>query len=64
VYAEPEIEMEGVEWKKYSTDFLESSCPNLSAFSHFSYKASDKKLLIDDIQGKDLVLSDLVIHTI
>ncbi|CAD8120349.1 unnamed protein product [Paramecium sonneborni] len=63
-YAETNITLEGP-WEKISnnTSFINKEKENYSAFSHFTFHFTNKRLLITDLQGKGGVFADPCIHT-
>ncbi|CAD8046567.1 unnamed protein product [Paramecium primaurelia] len=67
IFAETYINLPNFqEWKKYTNNakFVDQDEYYYTAFSHYSYVATEGKLIITDLQGKNNILSDPTIHTI
>ncbi|CAD8050568.1 unnamed protein product [Paramecium sonneborni] len=66
LFAETYIDLANFsEWKKYTnnTIYADENEYYYTAFSHYSYLATNKKLIITDLQGKNNILSDPCIHS-
>ncbi|CAK62160.1 unnamed protein product (macronuclear) [Paramecium tetraurelia] len=67
LFAETYIDLPNFcEWKKYTnnTKYADQDEYYYTSFSHYSYEATQGKLIITDLQGKNNILSDPSIHTI
>jgi len=49
IYAEPFIDLNNQEWRKYSNNFAYCADQSFASFSHFSYVMSDGLFLISDL---------------
>jgi len=64
VYAEPFLNLQNLDWKKYTNNHAFCINEAFASFSHFSLVFSGNLFLVSDLQGKDSILTDPAIHTL
>ncbi|CAD8167139.1 unnamed protein product [Paramecium pentaurelia] len=66
LFAESYINRPNRKWQKYTNNnrYSDHQEYHYTAFSHYTYQMTGKQLVITDLQGKENVLSDPVIHTL
>ncbi|TNV83840.1 hypothetical protein FGO68_gene9920 [Halteria grandinella] len=62
IYAEPELNY-NEQWARYSNNSAFCASQTMASFSHFTWVASQKYLMVTDLQGKGFILTDPAIHS-